>query len=150
MSESKVVKWYVRLLWSIGIPVTIIISVLLYWLIAPSTDVTYSSDYSLSTEYSTYKAGDRVLVVSKGKYCNSGVETRVERRMENNIGGIILPPVFFFEPQDPVCISNNTFQFQIPGDIPPGLWKLTLVTTYKANPVRAVEAVSSTNFFEVK
>jgi hypothetical protein len=148
--QPKVVKWYIKALWALGIPLTVVLSIILWWLLSPAQPVTYSNYKLVVSDEKTYSPGDTVTVRSTGTYCNQGVETRVERRLENEFGGLVLPPVFFFAPKDPVCIDNTTFRFEIPGDIPSGPWRLTIVTSYKPNPVITVEETNSTNIFEVQ
>lgn len=149
-NQPKVVKWYIKVLWALGIPAAVALSIVLWWLVNPAEVVTYSNYELRISNNAVYEPGDTVVVKSTGQFCNNGVETRVERRLENAFGGIVLPPVFFFEPESPICVDENTFRFEIPGDIPPGEWRLTLVTTYKPNPVRTVETTTSTNVFEVQ
>lgn len=148
--HPKAVKWYIKLLWAVGIPLTIITAVLLWWMINPSQDISYSAGYTMKTTAEKYMPGDTVTVVSTGTFCNAGVDNYVERKIENAYGGVVLPPVFFFQPEKPTCVDNNTFKFVIPADIPHGHWKLSITNAYKPNPVRTVTISVSSNFFEVE
>jgi hypothetical protein len=145
---TKKQQWYVKFIWTAGVVLGATCLVLLYWLIFPAQGLTFSDD-SLTTSKKVYTIGENVAVTGGGEFCNNGVETTVERRVESRVGGEILNPLYFFRPSEPYCAPSGNFVVTLPGEIPVGTWHIAIYTTYKANPVRSVTIVRETNEFVI-
>jgi hypothetical protein len=147
MSDKKK-HFYFKFLWAAGASLAVVCLVLLFWLIFPQPQVSYTGAGMRTTE-TIYNVGDPVTVIDDGTFCNGGVETVIERRVESAIGGTVLNPIYFFAPEQLVCIDNNSFVVSLPTEIPKGQWHIAIYTTYKANPVRSLTIERRSNTFTV-
>jgi hypothetical protein len=87
--------------------------------------------------------------ITNEEFCNQGVATRVTRLVSNQYGSVELPVLTFEAPTEPICISPSVALVQIPDEVPPGIWHITITTTYEPNPIRKIDVTFETPDFEV-
>lgn len=123
----------------------VVLTISLWWLLAPADQFRYDAGPS-TTDATTYEPGDLVVMTIPG-FCNDGVATTVTRKLVGPYGALVLSPIEFFAPAEPTCAAPFTAGVLIPAEVPPGEWRITMETSWQANPMRAVSAsVTSTAF----
>jgi hypothetical protein len=130
---------------ALGVAIALVI-LMLYWLLFPVKLVKF--DGQPLTDKDTYAAGD-IMTIDGGEYCNYGADVTIARKLGNEYGALLLPPLEFYSAPLVTTCFDASYQVQIPMDLPAGIWHLGFVTTYKANPVREVVIERQTNDFTV-
>lgn len=122
-----------------------ILAVMVFWLLFPYNNLSFGDYY---VEKEEYKAGQFVQV-TLSKFCTDGSANTVERWLDNEFGGVALPPLRFNGASEPVCIYNDKYFIKIPDETVPGKYRIQFNTTYNANPIRNVTVTTYTQFFYV-
>jgi len=122
-----------------------LVALMLFWLLWPYNSLTFG-DYYVDRE--EYRAGQFVQV-TVSEFCTDGSPNTNERWLDNEFGGVALPPLRFNGAGEPVCLQNLQFLVKIPDETVPGKYRLEFITKYKANPIRLVEVTTYSPFFYV-
>lgn len=124
----------------------VLLAVMLFWLLFPYKNITYGEYY---VDRELYRAGEMVKVTIS-EFCTDGSANRIERWLDNEIGGVGLPPLRFNGASEPLCVKNIEAMVRIPEETVPGNYRFEFVTRYIANPIREVEVRTYTPYFEVR
>lgn len=139
-------KHATRILRDVLLAVTaIVIAVCLFWTLKPYNELTFG-DYYVNAEM--YRPGDFVGVTIS-EFCTSGIANTNERWLDNQLGGVGLPPLRFNGTGEPTCIKDLQFRVQIPMETVEGQYRLEFNTQYQPNPIRTVRVVTYTPYFYV-
>jgi len=126
---------------------------LLYWLLRPYEQVTFTP---FTTDATAYAPGD--IVTMSNEFCWDGVPFAAERFIVSSVSKVGLGTVAFpwgyaradvAERYADGC-SPTTIRVEIPSTTPPGEYAITYVVEYKANPVRVVSTSNTSNVFTVR
>lgn len=138
--------WFRRAVYTcLGVAISLV-GLMLWWLLFPDELLRFEGQPQ--TDKKAYAAGD-VMIIDGGEYCNYGTDISIARKLSNEYGALLLPPLEFYSAPLTATCFNASYQVQIPMDLPAGIWHFEFVTTYQANPVRVVEVVRRTNDFVV-
>ena len=122
-----------------------ILAVMLFWLLFPYNNLAFGNYY---VDREEYRAGQFVKV-TLDKFCTDGSPNTNERWLDNEVGGVALPPLRFNGGGQPGCWEHLEFMVKIPDETVPGKYRLEFNTKYKANPIRVVEVTTYSPFFYV-
>jgi len=155
-NSQKVRKAYIHFLWVAMAVVAAFLLWVLYLLLYPYNDISVTGPTTISGEGDvitetgehSFHPGDFVEV-SNEEFCNQGVQTTVTRLVSNEYGSVELPTLAFQAPAEPVCIAPSVALIRIPDEVPPGVWHITITTTYEPNPIRKIDVTFKTPDFEV-
>ncbi len=135
------------------------IGLMLFWLLYPYDLVTFKGDPGLATPDVVEQGG--IVTVTRDEFCNNGTDTAVHRWADrydadgNVTASFDLGVVEFYNPTgEPVCFAPSSAGLTLPNFVigpngAPGVFRLRLVTTYKPNPIRTVEVVTTSTPFRV-
>lgn len=143
MSHSKRKLYYN--LWLPLIASGLLIALTIFWLIFPYNSLQYGEYY---VDKEMYKAGEMVKVTIS-EFCTDGSSNSVERWLDNEVGGVALPPLRFNGASEPLCINNIEAMVRIPEETVPGQYRFEFNTRYQPNPIRTVKVTTYTPYFEV-
>lgn len=134
--------WYI----SIALVCTaLLVGLSLFWTFYPYKNLKFG-EYYVNAE--TYKPGDFVTVTIS-EFCTDGSANSVERWIDNNFGGVSLPPLRFNGATEPMCIKDLKALVRIPEETVPGQYRFEFITRYQPNPIRTVKVTTYTPYFYV-
>lgn len=122
----------------------VLFGLIIFWKVAPNDGVRYEEGSVIDFEKDTYRAGEFATFRTTGTFCNDGYDVIVKRKLASPLGFLEVQTIGFFAPEQPFCITDAPATIKIPDDLPPGEWRLILVTEFRPYPARiiAIERVS--------
>lgn len=96
------------------------------------------------------------VTFTRAEFCNDGVDTTVSRWADYYIDGervasFSLPPVQFFTRGEPVCFRPSSSEVVLPNYVPPGHYRLRLVTSWEPGGLATRQQVETFSpFFTVE
>lgn len=124
---------------------SIALVVCLVWLLKPYNNLQFGEYYVDKEEY---RAG-QMVTVTISEYCTDGSANTISRWLDNETGGVALPPLRFNGASEPLCLQNLQAMVRIPDETVPGKYRFEFNTSYQPNPIRTVTVKTYTPYFYV-
>lgn len=132
-------------------------TVMVVWLVWPYEDVypTGSFTGTIVGEPQVERAGD--LTIRFDGFCNNSQGVIVTRWADlygvgedssEIVAAYNLPSIEFYVSEDQ-CASPLVSVVTIPNYVPPGTYRLRIITTYRANPIRNIDMTTYTEPFTI-
>ena len=145
------------LLYAMLVALIAVFSLMIFWLVWPYNDVypTGSLTGSIVGEPSIERAGD--ITVKFDGFCDNSRNVVVTRWADlygvgddssEIVAAYSLPPIEFYVDQES-CQSPVVSVITIPNYVPPGTYRLRIITTYRANPIRNIDMTTYTEPFTI-
>lgn len=130
----------------------VILLVMLYWLLRPYDNISFTPFETNQTEY---RNGDVISMTDE--FCWDGTPFTVRRFFVSPISKISAGTVEFpngyalpaVEEKFGQGCAPSTVRVDIPPSIPPGEWAIAYEVSFRANPVRTIELSNTSNTFTV-
>ncbi len=122
-----------------------LVALMLFWLLWPYNNLQFG-DYYVDKE--EYRAG-QMVTVTISEYCTDGSANTISRWLDNETGGVALPPLRFNGASEPLCLQNIQALVRIPDETVPGQYRFEFNTSYQPNPIRTVTVKTYTPYFYV-
>jgi hypothetical protein len=134
----------IKFAWIFGLALAILSVIALFFLLRPYNLVSEGRVEVLPAPGEESVPGG-VVTLRTLDFCNYGTATTIRRFLVNDIGGIELSPLFFNAPAEPVCFDQVETLIFIPREVPPGEWRIKVITSYRPNAIRSTIDLEKTS-----